>query len=162
MAAPFRESLARVARNGKWGHINKSGEFVIEPRFEMAYEFDEGLAPVTLNMRTGYVSRSGELVIPPVFLWGRRFSEGLAAVDVGTGKVHTSSASLCEVGFIKPSGEFAIRPSFLYVGTFQGGICLVENETSIGYIDRGGTFRWKSRWVELGDFDPLHLFPAER
>ena len=59
MAGPFREGLARVARNGKWGHINRDGKFVVEPRFEMAYEFSEGMAQVILTKRTGYVNRDG-------------------------------------------------------------------------------------------------------
>ncbi|HED6687678.1 TPA: WG repeat-containing protein, partial [Campylobacter coli] len=33
----FREGLAKVGLNGKYGFIDKSGEFVIEPIFDDIY-----------------------------------------------------------------------------------------------------------------------------
>ena len=160
MAGPFREGLARVARNGKWGHINREARFVTDPRFDMAYEFSEGMAAVILDKRTGYVNRLGDPTIPPRFLRGERFSEGLAAVNVGSGAAHKSIAGACEVGFINPQGEFAIRPAFFATGSFGNGLCLVETEKEIMYVDRQSKSVWRSGWLELGSFDPLHLLPT--
>lgn len=41
-AQPFSGGLAAVAVNGKWGYIDQSGTFVIEPRFNDAEAFTEG------------------------------------------------------------------------------------------------------------------------
>jgi WG containing repeat len=135
----------------------------VEPRFDMAYEFSEGMAAVILDKRTGYVNRGGELVIPPAFLWGRCFSDGLAAMNVGSGKAHKSIADGCdEDGFIDPQGDFVIPPAFLATAIFRDGLRLVETETDLMYIDRDGKPVWRGGWVELGDFDPLHLLPQQQ
>lgn len=160
MAGPFREGRARVARNGKWGHINRDVEFVTEPRFDMAYEFSEGMATVILDKRTGYVNLQGELAVPATYLRGDRFSDGVAAVNVGTGEAHRSISDACEVGFIDRAGEFVITPRFFNAGSFQDGLCFVGIEKEILYVDHHGTPVWSNGWVELGFFDPYRLLPA--
>ncbi|MBM3749316.1 MAG: WG repeat-containing protein, partial [Acidobacteria bacterium] len=45
----FAEGVAAVATETKWGYASKSGEFVIEPRFEWADSFSEGLAAVQVG-----------------------------------------------------------------------------------------------------------------
>jgi hypothetical protein len=161
MAGPFREGRARIARNGKLGHINKKAEFITEPCFDMAYEFSEGMAPVIREKRTGYVNLEGELVVPTVYLRGERFSDGVAAVNIGTGEAHRSIADACEVGFIDQAGEFVITPRFFSSGCFNEGLCFVETEKEILYVDHHGTSVWSSGWVELGGLDPYHLLPGE-
>ncbi len=161
MAGPFRQGLARVAKDGRWGHINRDGEFVVAPQFDMAYEFSEGLAVVQRDKRHGYVNRSGALVVDTKFLSADAFSEGLASVNVGTGGAHKSIAEACEVGFIDPAGEFVLSPRYFSAGRFHKGFCLVETEKTLMYVDSTGTPIWTSGWVELGSFDPHHLLPPE-
>ena len=38
-----------VKINGKWGCIDKKGNFVIEPKFDMARSFEKGRAYVSLG-----------------------------------------------------------------------------------------------------------------
>lgn len=83
MAGPFRGGLARVSEDGKWGYVNRAGEFVIPPRFDMASEFSEGRGLVEVDKKYGYVDSSGNLVIAPAFLHAHEFSEGLASVNTG-------------------------------------------------------------------------------
>lgn len=45
----FREGLAASVRNGKWGYIDKRGQFVVEPRFSAALPFSEALAAVGVS-----------------------------------------------------------------------------------------------------------------
>jgi hypothetical protein len=127
----------------------------------MAYEFFEGRAAVILARRSGYIDRKGETVVPPNYRRVDNFSEGLAAVSTGTGKAHNSVADACEIGFIDKEGEFVIPPRFLAAGSFHDHFCLVETEKEIAYVDRRGESIWKSGWVELGSFDPLHLYPPD-
>jgi len=144
----------RVARNSKWGHINRDVEFVTEPRFDRSYEFSEGIASVILDRRTGYVNLQGELAVSATYLTGARFSDGVAAVSVGTGEAHRSIADACEVGFIDRTGELVIPPRFFSAGSFQNGFCFVETEKEIHYMDHYWTQVWSNGWVELGGFDP--------
>ena len=160
MAGPFRERLARIAHNGRRGHINKDAKFVVEPRFDMAYEFSEGRAAVLLDSRAGYVDHDGEITIPISFRRASRFAEGLAAVNTGTGEAHRSVTDACDAGFIDTEGNVAIPARFFSTGTFQEGLCPVETEKEVAYIDRKGAVVWSGGWVEHGTIDPYHILPA--
>ncbi|ECR3642583.1 WG repeat-containing protein, partial [Campylobacter coli] len=63
----FWEGLAGVKLNGKWGFIDKNGEFAIKPNFDDAWYFREGLAKVGLNGKYGLIDKSGKIVIEPIF-----------------------------------------------------------------------------------------------
>ena len=56
---PFKEGLALVSQNGKYGFINTQGEIVIPCKYELATDFSEGLAVVKLNGKYGYVDEEG-------------------------------------------------------------------------------------------------------
>ncbi|MGI7994039.1 WG repeat-containing protein, partial [Campylobacter coli] len=59
--------MAKVELNGKYGFIDRSGKFAIEPKFDSGEYFSEGLAGVKLNGRWGFIDRSGKFVIKPKF-----------------------------------------------------------------------------------------------
>ncbi len=44
---------AAIAGTYAWGYIDRTGKFVIKPRFADADYFSEGLAPVMINDRWG-------------------------------------------------------------------------------------------------------------
>jgi hypothetical protein len=50
---------------GRWGYIDKSGKFVINPQFDEASPFADGLARVKVGRKTGYVNASGKYVWNP-------------------------------------------------------------------------------------------------
>jgi hypothetical protein len=66
-AGMFSEGLASAAKEGRWGFINKSGEWVVEPRFEDALHFSQGLAGVRADGKWGFINRKGEWVIEPLY-----------------------------------------------------------------------------------------------
>ena len=68
---------------GKWGYVDRSGSFVIEPQFDTAGDFSEGLAAVQVDAGWGYIDQTGAVVIEPRFKDARPFAEGLAAVWSG-------------------------------------------------------------------------------
>ena len=55
--------------DGKWGYIDKSGKFVIDPQFDYAEGFSEGLAAVRSGDektgKWGFIDRSGKYAITP-------------------------------------------------------------------------------------------------
>jgi hypothetical protein len=50
-AGTFSEGLSSKMKGEKYGYINKVGEMVIEPRFDMAVSFHEGLATVGMKKK---------------------------------------------------------------------------------------------------------------
>ncbi len=50
---------------GKWGYIDKHGNWVVEPSFDGAKPFEGGLARVKVGTKWGYINRSGAYVWEP-------------------------------------------------------------------------------------------------
>ena len=62
--------LAIAKINGKYGYIDRTGKFVIEPIFEsLSGRFDEmsGLAIAKINGKYGCIDRTGKFVVEPKF-----------------------------------------------------------------------------------------------
>ena len=110
----------------KWGYIDESGEYVIQPQFDYVGEFSEGLAWVyeSESELFGYIDESGEWVIYPQFYDVREFHEGLAAV-AETDSDHEEN----RYGYIDTSGEWYIYPKFSYALDFQENYAVVQQKT---------------------------------
>lgn len=110
----------------KWGYIDESGEYVIQPQFDYVGEFSEGLAWVyeSESELFGYIDESGEWVIYPQFYDVREFHEGLAAV-AETDSAHEEN----RYGYIDTSGEWYIYPKFSYALDFQENYAVVQQKT---------------------------------
>jgi hypothetical protein len=83
-ATTFSQELAAVQEesNARFGFIDRTGRFVIQPGFENAKPFSEALAAVCLDGRWGYIDASGQLRITNRYpLFAQQFSEGLAVVS---------------------------------------------------------------------------------
>jgi len=83
-ASSFSEHLAAVQQeeNGKYGFIDRSGNYIIKPTLSEAKPFAGGLAAVFVNKRWGYLTKSGEIKIPAIYpLFADDFVGGLAAVS---------------------------------------------------------------------------------
>jgi hypothetical protein len=166
-ADDFSEGMAGVAVERKYGFINRAGELVITPRFEVrngrmysyllasAGRFSEGLACVKVyeSDMYGYIDKKGEFVIPPRFSNAQEFSEGLAWVVEGG-----ISGVAPKVGWIDKSGqrvvtkvdgrEFSTYPDAHYYTSpsldwrYSEGLvpffAIVENKPLWGYMDRNG------------------------
>ena len=74
-ARSFREKLAAVKKNGKWGFINPAGAFVIPAMYEYAGNFSFGLAAVSIkktsgnesSVKYGYINKAGKQVLPFIY-----------------------------------------------------------------------------------------------
>ena len=92
---------------------------------------------------------------------GSGFPRDLQRSTPVPGGAHRTVADACEIGFINATGTFVITPRFFIAGSFQGGLCLVETDKDLLYVDRNGEPVWRNGWVELGGFDPYHLYPHQ-
>src|SRR3990170_1437960 len=81
--AEKEKTLFPIEQNGKWGFIDKTGKYVINPQFDYVFSFSEGLARVRLGGKWGFIDKTGKYVINPQFDGADSFSEGLARVMLG-------------------------------------------------------------------------------
>jgi len=143
-AEHFSEGLARVSfggkhgvienraklidpQGGKHGYIDKTGAFVVTPKFEEAFDFTEQVALVKSGGKYGYIDHSGGYAITPQFDDAYHFSDGLAAVKVGD-----------RWGYINKSGATVIAPQFVQVASFFDGLAQVKVGEKCGYVDKSG------------------------
>ena len=68
--------------NDKRGIIDKTGKYLIEPKFDAISEFSEWLALVDLNKKSGYIDETGKVVIEIKFDRAGIFNQGLAIVGM--------------------------------------------------------------------------------
>jgi len=71
-----------VQIDGKYGYINQTGNFIIQPQFEDADSFSEGLAAVRINGKYGYIDKTGQILIEPQFDHATEFMAGAALVTI--------------------------------------------------------------------------------
>ncbi|MHB8833316.1 MAG: WG repeat-containing protein [Desulfobacteria bacterium] len=82
----FYEGLAAVAEkgSGKWGFINRQGNWMIPSLFEDAYGFSEGLSAVEVKGGLiGFIDCLGKIVIAPKWKLAGYFNKGIASVSDG-------------------------------------------------------------------------------
>jgi hypothetical protein len=151
----FSDGLAVFTNaDGQYGYVDKSGNIVINPQFELAFRFQEGLAGFVQGGDGGYINKKGEIVINPQFSGSGGFSEGLAAIYNGD----------YVGGYIDTKGTYVVNPQFESVGHFSEGMASIENDDyEYGYIDKegkiiinpqfddAGRFFSGLAWVEQGD-----------
>ena len=117
-----------------WGYIDATGNYVIEPKFNLAYEFQEnGLALVNYleTKMWGYINTSGEYVIEPQFSDATQFNEnGYASVVVAQTKCG---------GIINESGEYVIEPEhYGGIGSFSEGFVVAGSSGYQYYLNEAG------------------------
>ena len=122
-------------RGGRWGFVDRSGNWAIEPRFVQFGHFSEGLAwAAEKGEPYGYIDASGTWVIRPRFRHATEFSEGLAAVEDKSG----------HWGYIHPDGSWAVEPRFGSAQPFHEGRAAAEDGQGYrgpwGYIDSKGAW----------------------
>ncbi len=165
--APFSEGLAaaRERAGGLWGFIDRTGAFVIPPRYDTADHFANGLAAVAVRGAWRYITPTGSLALGTPYYRAYGFSgDGLALFrekrDGGYGYLRRDgtvaiapvfpearefSGGLAPVrigdrwGYISKTGELAIAPLYDEAFPFSGRFALVRNGPSrLGFIDASG------------------------
>lgn len=116
----------------RWGYVDRSGAWVIEPQFESAAPFAEGLAIVeTYGDQYGFVDATGALRIPAVYAQvNGHFEGGVVPVKLGR-----------KWGVIDRDGNEVIAPTYQWVSAFSEGLAAVEvTGGNHGYIDTTGAW----------------------
>lgn len=114
----------------KYGFIDKNGQFIVEPKYQLSSgQFSEGLTVVNYENKLGFINNRGITVIEPKFNHAAPFSEGLSSVCLGS-----------KWGFIDKTGRFIIEPKFEYATPFSERLSAVQLGGKQGYIDKSGKF----------------------
>jgi hypothetical protein len=117
-----------IKQNDKFGYINRQGQTVISPKYELADLFSEGLAPVLIKGKWGYIDVNGEIVIPPI--WDNAL--GFSGVAVVYKKMKRM--------YIDKQGRIIFRGNKYNRNTsFSEGYAVVSNGKHWGYIDSTGS-----------------------
>lgn len=164
-----RDTIINVYRMyAKYGYIDKSGDFVIEPKFISYVNMNE-IGDVTNDMddcsnalyrnsfrnrramfydtttwKNGYIDTKGDIVIPPKYYYSEPFSEGLAVVrDAVAEPIFTNGA--------------CINPSKLrcaYIDTLGNNVTEFKYETLTRCLSNRGIGTYiviHEESIELGD-----------
>jgi hypothetical protein len=128
---------------GKFGFIDRRGDFVIPARFDYAEEFDDkGLARVTLAGRQGMIDRHGHMVVPALYDRIEPFANGLAVVSLKglRGAVDARGRVVTPIKF-KGLGSFSRRGWAVASLDVPFAVFGTSKPSHWGVIDRMG------RWV---------------
>lgn len=146
--------------NGKWGFVDSSGNWVVEPQYDWALYFSEGLASVKSVDKWGFIDKLGVEVVESRYDFAWSFSEGLAAVQINDkwgfidklGNVVVNAqydgvdsdgfvegVAIVEQngkwGFVNKSNEWVIKPQYDWCGSFSDGLAVVKLGGKYGFID---------------------------
>ena len=160
--AGFSHGLAIVSigdyPDRRYGCIDYSGNFVIQPKYDCIWPFTEGLAPARMNGKWGFINNRGQIIIEPKYEKVCHFSEGLASVGIEWGKMvyidNTGQVVLERTKNIIPCWDegFSIkRASFSWAGSFYDGLARIECAGKAGYINKTGKFH-KLKFNTICDF----------
>jgi hypothetical protein len=141
LAMPFNEGLARVQSRGKWGFINHDAEWVVPPKFSLVWDMHCGRSAAQMNPSDlmGFINTTGEFVIDPIYSYISSFEEKLAWVARAKEKFKQC---------ISVNGMSVISGAIRSAEAFHMDRCLIETDSTIGYLDRSGQVVWEGLFVE--------------
>ena len=131
--------LAAVYIDKRWGFINTSGEFVIQPKFDEVPNSPEsvfdsfGLARVKQGKNWILLDAKGNQVGSAEGSSISAFNEGGLAI-IG----QTSILSARKLGVINTKGEYLFAPQFDDFKSFKNGFAQISINGKWGYIDSHG------------------------
>ncbi|HEY6252687.1 MAG TPA: WG repeat-containing protein [Candidatus Angelobacter sp.] len=173
---PTESHLVVRQKGDKFGFVDGSEKFIIEPAFDDALPFSEGFAAVKRGDKWGFIDTHGRIVIEPQFKAAFYFREGLGTVqsDSGdvlidtSGKVISQAYSYLQLiaegrvpvartrdwkwGYLDLSGKVVIPLIFDEAGNFSEGLARVEKDKRWGYVDLEGKIVIPPQFDEAGEF----------
>lgn len=145
---PFKNGLAKVAKNGTFGYIDYKGNEVIPCKYNEAEDFSQDLVRVVIGDRCGYIDKKGNEAVPCKYSSIENFSEGLAVV-----KRYQDGTYL--YGYVDKKGNEVIPCKYDWALSFTEGLAAIKGENGLhGYINTKGEevipcmYRWVSSFSE--------------
>ena len=123
----IQQKLIPATDENKWGFIDTTGNWVLQPQFDFCEPYSEGMALIENNERYGFVDLYGELIIDPIYEEADYFNRGVAIVFNGE-----------YYGAINRFGKIKIPFEYDDIGEFVDGIAYALKNGNYGYIDVAG------------------------
>ena len=142
------EGLAMVRFDGRYGFINKNGEFVINPIYTDGYSFSNGRAFIrTQDWYWEYIDTSGNIIRTedtPEFREHEapNFESGVALVSDHDGNW----------GYIDENGQPVIPLQYTSARTFSEGRAAIKISDRWGYIKADQSTAISPQFISAGDF----------
>jgi hypothetical protein len=146
----FNNDLAVAKKDSEpFGYIDRSGSWVIEPKFSDAFDFDRGVARVTewTNdfKRMGLINLRGEYIVRPRYISISKYDEyGLSIVSYGSGNLR--------YGLMNLRGEMVTSQHFKEIFPFKEGLARVRHKDYFGFINQIGELVITGKYIKAGDF----------
>lgn len=148
---PFQEGLAAVKVDGRWGFINKSGAFAINPQYINVYSFKDDRAFVlTPSFDWEYIDKRGNVIrtintpeLTDFETGSNQYSSGLALVQ---------NFDTDQYGFIDKEGNMTISFQFAEARAFNEGLAAIKISDRWGFIGTDGSIAIDPRYIEAGNF----------
>jgi KWG Leptospira. len=180
----FSEGLAAVRKDGKWGFINKNGEFVINPQFDGVLDFSDEYAAIKDKNKWGFIDKDGEIVIKARYVNARSFVDGIARVDryegdkdyyisknnkevisfkkqpktrpaTTTSRILFPSNQNKKFGFMDRNNKLVIQAQFENAKPFSEGLAAVKHDGKFGFITLISTSEYIKNYVNNEIVDSL-------
>lgn len=121
--------VARVKKNGKWGIIDKKGEYISQPQYDDIMPFDNfnGDALVEKGEKWGYIDAYDHVIWRPAVEIISRNDNGLSLLKVDD-----------KYGYFAPSGLVVIKAQYDAAKDFSEGLAAVKIGSKWGFIDAKG------------------------
>lgn len=172
----YDDALFAMPKDGRWGYVDRSGDWIIKPEWRQAEPFSEGRAVVSVGgadgTRWGVIDRSGNYVVKPAIApphtAGRHaseppiksFSQGCAAVTPGPDGSNAHPYYITRAGKTWPHDGLPESIADLNVrefGSFSDylawfRIADAKHHEHYGYIDTQGNMVLPPNYAQAGDF----------
>lgn len=124
---PFNSGLAPIKRKGKWGVINKLGDFHIPCQYDLLRLPPDKGKIVAKKKKWGYINTANIVIIDFIFNDAYPFFEELAVVKLGKA-----------YGVIDGDGKMTIQPIYRMIKQSPNRIFSAEKDKKWGVIDSLG------------------------
>lgn len=137
-------------QNGKYGYVDKKGNYLINPQFDDATFFESGVALVYSGGLCGYIDTKGNYVINPVYSDATTFNEGIAWAVKKEG-APTAINKKGEILFVMKEAD---RVYSFSEGLARYRIVSPYNENSYlyGFVNKKGETVISPTYSDAGDF----------
>lgn len=141
----------KTVNGTKWGYIDRSGNMVIQPKYDDAQDFqDNGLAIVGVKGKYGLIDAYDRFVVNPIYQFISPFSEHRATVinDEGFKMINEQGEVLTRRGYPYIAGLQEGRAMYYVTGNGSGD----GANSRYGYLDSAGQEVIPAQYEEANDF----------
>ncbi len=111
----FKEGLAVVRKNNKWGYVDNTGSIKIPLIYDKAHGFINGVAWVVKNGKNSYINKNGVCI--------KNCNESI---------ISTKTTNTYETNITSWQQDYDI------VSDYSDGLAVVKKDGKYGFIDRAG------------------------